>query len=266
MTMEMAMSQSVGGKRSPAAKIPEMMFEMQIDIVDVAPNGDVSATFVFTKSDVVDDPSTSKQVIDAMRTALKSVEGMRGRAVVTNRGLAKSAEIDVPENADPRIKQQMDSMKDSLANFCAPVPEEPVGIGAVWEYKAPITSSGVKTIQTSIFTLTGFKDETMELDIELVQSAAEQDVGSPTLPAGASLRLNALKSGGSGKSKMTLTSVWPEQASAKVASESSFTYVDNSGSQRVEQLVDLTVSLLVIETQMIDDVPPPSDSKMPPSE
>ena len=179
MTMKMDQTMVMRGQKLPPTPTPAIQFTIDVDVTDVAANGDVSMDYKYPKVEIIDESDEPSPVKAMMETMLKSIEGLTGSATVSSRGFTKKSEITLPPNAEPQIKAMMDSMKESMSRMSSPLPEEPVGVGAKWSVTQLIESNGMKMKQTSLHTLKEIKGKTFEIAIELTQSADAQEIKTP---------------------------------------------------------------------------------------
>jgi hypothetical protein len=141
LTMKVGMDMSAMGKGAPAMDIPAIVTTMLVEVKSVAPNGEIS--YLDTYEDVPVDasgPNTMPAIADAMKKTLGGMRGMTGTGQMTDRGLIQSLQMKLPPGADPQVSQMMSQMKDSFSSSSTPFPDEPVGVGAKWEYKTKLKS------------------------------------------------------------------------------------------------------------------------------
>jgi hypothetical protein len=209
MTMRMGMTMAVGGQ-PVTVDLPAMNMTMHVDTRGVSPEGNCTYAFELVEADVEKSLQMDPMVAQEMRTSLQSIVGMSGTAVVTRRGITTEATYDLPPNADPSVRQTMDSMKQQMDQMSAPLPEEPVGIGARWKVFMPIESQGLTIRQTATYELLGFEGSTAQLGVTLVQAGDRQHMDLPDLPPGTSAELNWLESEGHGSMELDLTRLVPK--------------------------------------------------------
>jgi hypothetical protein len=219
LTMKMSMEMALGGNSMPSPKLPEMKMAMDMTVKDVTPAGDATYDFTLTSADVADDPAAMPQVVTAMRQALAGAKGMTGTAKVTSRGFTTEGEFKTPDNMDPKAKQLMDGMKQSLKQMSAPLPEEPVGVGAKWEVQYNITQNGMSLTQIAQTELVSLEGNKAKLKLTLSQKADPQKVSAPGMPPGVEMQLTSLKSDGTGESNLDFGKLWPESSKAGLTSE-----------------------------------------------
>ena len=218
MTMKMDAAMSVGGQTQPTMATPPMKMTMQVEVTKVDANGDIHAKFSYSDADVVTDAKTPPEMASAMRSQLKKIVGMRGSMVIDNQGNTKNVSLDVPETADPNIKQMVQQTVNSLKQISSPVPTEAVGVGAKWRYPSSITANGMTLNQTANYELIDLKDNVATMQLNVEQLAAGQKMNQPGLPPGASVDLKSLKSQGNGKVRMALNRILPVNSEMSVRS------------------------------------------------
>ncbi len=209
MTMKMEQSVEVAGQKIPPFPTPTMQFTIDVEVTDVAKNGDISLQYVYPKAGVVDEGDAASPAQAAVEGMLKSVVGMKGTGVLTSRGFTKSSEIELPADAAPQLTAAIGSMKESLAKISSPVPEEPIGVGGKWSVTQTVTANGLTLEQTTIHTLKAINGNSFDLGVELTQSAEAQEVKAPGLPPGSKMMLSSLDSTGTGKMLLTTNQMFP---------------------------------------------------------
>lgn len=218
MTMKMDAAMSVGGQTQPAIATPPMKMTMEAEVTKVDANGDIHTNFSYSDADIVADASTPPEMVNAMRSQLKKMVGMRGSMVIDNQGNTKDVSLNVPETADPNIKQMVQQTVNSLKQISSPVPTEAVGIGAKWRYPTSTTVNGMTLNQTATYELVELKDNVATMQVNVEQQGAGQKLNPQGLPPGASVDLKSLTSQGNGKVKMALNRILPVNSAMSVRS------------------------------------------------
>jgi hypothetical protein len=241
MTMRMQMAIKMGTMDMPATKLPAMKMYADLTITDVQPNGDIRYDYKLAKVEVDNDPTANPAVVNAMRDALKGAEGITGKARVTSRGFTRDMELSIPDSANPQLKQMLDSMKDSMRQLTAPLPDEAIGVGAKWQTKYRIKQNGMEVQQTADNELVALKGNVASVKTILTQTADRQAMNPPGLPAGATVELIELKSTGSGDSQVDLGKLMPQSAQMQLKSNTK-SHIKMSG-QEQDMTTDLDLSV-----------------------
>jgi hypothetical protein len=241
MTMKMAMDMKMGEIQTPV-KMPIMKMVMDVTVKSVSPQGDIGYEMVMSDASVADDPDVLPQVADAMKASFASMKGMTGTGVTTSRGVSKAADIKVPAGADPQMKQAMEQMKESFSRISTAFPEEPVGLGAKWEAKTQIKSQGITIDQVSTYELASVDGERINAKTALTQSAANQKIQNPSMPA-VKLDLTKMTGTGAGETTVDLGKIMPLASTMEMHSNLSMGMNMAGQKQTMDMKMDLNVSL-----------------------
>jgi hypothetical protein len=215
--MKMTMAMSAGGHAQPATPTPELRYTLNYRVTGFTPEGDIRYEFDFADFEAVAAPGIPAAAVEAARTGLSGLQGLRGRAVVSTRGITREADIEVPASAPPQVRAMTESMRQSIRQFSAPLPEEPVGPGARWDTTHRLSMNGITFLQTGRHELTSLDGERGKLAIALTQTAPPQRMENPSLPPGARVDLVSVESSGDGANEFDLTRLVPTSARMKLA-------------------------------------------------
>ena len=149
-------------------------------------------------------------------------------------------DIKVPAQADPQMKQAMEQMKETLSRVAAPLPEEAVGVGAKWEVKMPIKSQGITITQTAVYQLATMEGERLSTKVTVTQTAANQKVENPSMPA-VKLDLTKMNGTGGGDVIFELDKVVPLAGTMEMHSELEMGM--NMGGQKQTMNMNIDVNL-----------------------
>ena len=218
MTMTMDMEMSVGGTAQPSVKLPAMQMTIDLEVTEVTADRDVRYVFNLSAADVVADPAVAAEVSAIVKTQLQAMVGTKGKALVTERGLTKEADIEFPPGLDPQTRQMMSGMKESLNQLSAPLPEEAVGQGASWDVTTTITQNGLTLKQVATYTLTEAGRGGFTAKIGVRQKADPQEMKAPGLPPGTKVHLQDMTSEGEGDVRLDLTRLAPARSSVQMKS------------------------------------------------
>ncbi len=243
MTMRMSMTQSIGDMAMPEMKLPGVRFTMLTKVVQVKENGDVQFRFTCTDADIVEEPGVAASRADAMRTSLKEAVGLRGTGLMSSQGFTKEADFEMTGDIDPMAAQHVESLKQAVKQLSAPLPKEPVGVGAEWRVDQTSTMHGMLIKQTSTFKLTRIEGDRLQLDVKVKQTADAQTISPPGAPAGTTVNLNSLTSEGSGKMVLMLTQLMPINSQMNVTSDTSMSIDAQGRKQEMSQHMEMSVKM-----------------------
>lgn len=220
MVVVMETTTEIGGFPIPPQKLPTQRLTFDYEVKDVAPSGDVTYTFKIRKATMEDVDDVMPMIAESLRSTLESLEGLEGTSVVTNRGLPRSTELKLPEKASPQARQTFANMRQSFQNFAAPLPEEPVGVGARWTAATEVDVAGaMKVGQKMEYALAAFEKEAVRLKVTAEQTAGEQELGGAQGAAAMKAKLLSLRSAGQGETLADLRDVAPGTSEMEMLSE-----------------------------------------------
>ena len=211
MSLKMSMAMTMAGKDMPAMNIPAMNMTIGTEIKDIAADGDITYVLIMKDATLADDPAAVPAVATAMKATLAKFNGITGTGKMTDHGIVKSIDLKLGEAVDPQTAQTLSQMKDSFNSSSFALPEEPVGAGARWEYKSRIKSQGMSIDQTINYELVSITGDQITLNTTLTQTAANQKITNPAMPA-LKVDLTKMTGNGTGKSTVDLSQMCPLSA------------------------------------------------------
>ena len=236
--MSMAMAMEIGDQKRPETQMPVTRTTMTIDSKEVSPEGDLHYEFRVEEIEVLPDAGANPALVDAMKQQMSSMQGTSGSATVTSRGFARDVRIDLPPGTDPHITRFMDNMKQSMNEMSAPLPEEPVGIGARWQVTMPVETPALRFTQIATYTLAEIQRDKVKVDVAIKQSAPPQEINTPGAAPGAKASLESLDSAGTGTVELQMTTLVPT-SSLNLTS----TYVISANDRRIKTMMRLGVKV-----------------------
>jgi hypothetical protein len=235
MTIRVDMEQTMDGMAMPSQKTPAMQYTMQVTITDVDAAGDVSYDFEYQKADIIDEPGVNPFLSEMMRNALKAIEGLHGKGVITDQGYNKMVRFDRDPDTDPTLLQQMEGMEQSMEQLVSPFPDEPIGVGAVWKVEGALEQQGMQIHQGTTIHLVAAEGDRVEVEADLHQDAEPQKFEAPGMPP---MSLKSYKADGQVKSVLMLNHLFPTSSTTKLTNETTVV-IESPGAQ--QELTQRTV-------------------------
>jgi hypothetical protein len=209
LTSQDSKARGLKGKLPPLEESPAIRTTIAVEVTEVNATGDVRYKFAYEKVEVVESKATkSSEAARQLNAALAVLVGLKGHAVVTNRGITKELELQVPPNATPQARNAIDAARSVLGQIAEPLPEEAVGIGAKWQSSTTVTA-GELTAQSTV---------THEL-VELAQTRAKVKITMTVHGKGSGDGNLTTDTSASGEKSLDLTSVVPSQAKLDLRTE-----------------------------------------------
>lgn len=222
--MNMDMATSIADQPLPKFSFPAIVMTIETVVTKVDANGDIHYQFSYSDVDVAGDTTVPPKVLNAMRLQLKKMSGMRGFAIVDNRGQTKAANFVLPEGLDQNTKQMLEQVSNSLEESSFPVPEQAIGIGAKWRVSSSPRNGGMNLTQVATYHLVSLQDNVATLNMSMEQQAAPQNVTRPGLPPGATLALKSFSTQGQGQVTVPLNQLMPLSSNVSMRSKSEMNF------------------------------------------
>lgn len=239
MTMGISMNMNVGGTAVPIT-MPGMKMTADLAVTGVAPNGDTSYTMAFSGVSVDTAGGADPMMVQALQGVQSAIQSIKGSATLTNRGLVKSAKIDMGEAG--QAQQMIGELSTQLENLSTALPEEPVGVGAKWESRVAMKAGGQFSFQKIVAEIVSIDGSTVTLKLTIEQTIPSQSITNPALPAGVDVQLEGGKGSGTGTSVIHLDSLVPTGES-NITSSMSMTM--SMGGQSQPMTTETTVKLSI---------------------
>lgn len=165
-TMEMSLTASMQTGEEPAESTttPPMVLTASYKTKPVG-EGKARVDLKFVDASV--EPGGDPEIVAALDEALRALRGKRATMTVDARGSVSDLKMDLGE---------LGSTVD-LQKMTVPLPEAPVGVGAVWTVQQDVpTTAGMAITQVSTYTLKSRQGDEIVLDTSIVQTAPAGDV------------------------------------------------------------------------------------------
>ncbi|NJL90630.1 MAG: hypothetical protein HC916_13225 [Coleofasciculaceae cyanobacterium SM2_1_6] len=235
-------------KEGMSIALPTTKLTMEVVITRVDANGDIYFDFTYKNVDILAEPGTPREEINALRPSLTPLIGLNGSIVVNSRGQTKSTQINIPPELDPTAKEIFEQFSTSLDQFYAPLPEEAVGIGARWRVSEDLNVNGIQLTQSAIYELVSNQNNVLELMVLVEQEALPQAVTLPSipdLPAGATLELRSLSSQGEGEMTFGLGQILPRRSILSSRSSVVLSFKPAENEQGISVNQDIAVEVIL---------------------
>jgi hypothetical protein len=208
MTMSVSALASMEGNAMPQMDLPTMKMGANLAVTGVSPAGDITYELAFTEMSVEALPGTDPSLATMMQGAAGSITSLKGTVTITNRGLNKSATLNLDQISDPSLKMAMQSFSGSLESLSTPVPEEAVGPGAKWEVRQATKSGGANMFQKVTCELVSVTATVATLKVTIEQAAPAQSISNPMLQ-GMTMDVERLVGSGTGSIQLPLNGLVP---------------------------------------------------------
>ena len=210
MAMDMSMAVKVQGKTPPPTQMPRMSLGMSAAAADLNDAGEIKIDTELTTVSVDPSGEQQEQMARALRPQLEAMKGVSVAYWVNPKGYVHDVKLGIPPGMPLPAQQMLKGMTRSFESISTPLPAEPVGVGAKWQVISRIASDGADLLQSAVYTLKARDGHRITLDVVLLQLVASDTIKTAQMPKGVSAKVMAMKSGGSGSTRLNLTSISPE--------------------------------------------------------
>ncbi|MCP5070424.1 MAG: protein kinase, partial [bacterium] len=195
-------------------------FKIRVD--EVAANGDVLATAEMIGGDVETVTPYEKHADDA-RNWMKATVGVKGTMRISARGLPSALTWTNRDNVPEAAESTLTGVEASVQELATPLPEEPVGVGAVWDVTHEGELMGIRYTQTTSYELVSLEENGGRVRIAVAQTAPRQEYRSPALPGGRAM-LETWFCHGKGEAVFALDRLVSEPAALEVIVDATHTF------------------------------------------
>ena len=242
MTMSLAM-RSGGGQVIPAMQVPTVRVGADTAVTGVSATGDITFTIAFTGMALQSTAGVDPTALGPFRAVSDELKNVKGTATISSRGVTRSLQMDTSQASSPQIGQMMDSVKTSVAGISMPLPEEPVGVGAHWEVRQAMGSTGMALFQKVECELAALDAGSATLTLKIEQTAPAQPMRNPSLPPGADLSIESITGAGTGTMTVAFNALVP---TSDMSSRSTMVMTMKAGGAAAQQVtVETTMKVAV---------------------
>jgi hypothetical protein len=243
--MQMGMAMKMGDNDLPSTNMPAMLMSFTMKATSVSAEGDIAYELAFSNCGVEESPDANAQMVEMMKEAMAPMSKITGTGVVTSRGFSKDVKIKIPDDMDPTAAGMMDGMQQQMGQVGAPLPAEAVGVGAKWTVATKLKSQGLDIEQVARVELVGIKDGIAAMKVGIEQTAPpNQTIKAPGMPEGMSIKVDSLKSSGTGEFQQSLALMTPSSGTTKIVTDMALQMSQGEGEgQKMTQKVTVEIKL-----------------------
>jgi hypothetical protein len=212
LSMELRTAVSTENMGGPQAEVPlpAVRIVIAVDPQNITPDRDLRYVWRVTSATVDAADETPAQIAEGIRAEVAEIARLSGGALVTNRGLAKEVTIDTRGGGKPSGTGQMaETIRQTLRDIAAPLPDEPVGIGARWRKLSQSDDNDTLVTQAETFRLAELQGDRGALDDSLAQTAPPQVLPAPALQ-GTRTRMESMLASGQARVRFDLSRLVPQ--------------------------------------------------------
>ncbi|MGC4065603.1 MAG: hypothetical protein QM784_13340 [Polyangiaceae bacterium] len=184
------------GESMPPSDVPAIKTILQWDVTET--QGDTAKLAFKVISAKVQGNATDPMAAQ-VNELLAGFKTFRGTQTIDTRGKLIDFAIDDTQETQPQLAQALESVKQSLGQMVAPLPEEPIGIGARWQVISRLEQFGLQLTQKVEYRVVSVQPKGITAAVTIEQSSPPGKVSPPGMPQGMAVDLLALDSKGQGE-------------------------------------------------------------------
>ncbi len=243
MVMRMRMGVEMGNSPAVTVDVPPMRVLTRIGVEERLGDTEVRCRYEIRSAEVQPGPPEAAAMREELAGKLEGFVGTRGGMRLDHRGQASEVTMVVPDGAAPDIRSALDSSRRAMERLAAPLPVEPVGVGARWRVEQWLEFGGMVMTQDVVFRLVSVEGDVLSVESSGTQSAPPQSIRLPNMPAGSSAELISLTGTLSGKTRVDLRELVPLEATASETSDADMNVKRGAGSMRVKMHFETDIDM-----------------------
>jgi hypothetical protein len=229
-----------GGRSEPAPRVPATRMTFIIHVQSVSPEGDVRYDFTLDAVDLLVQPGTSEQNVDAVRDSLAFLPGLTGKGLAGRRG--NTLDLNLPATLEPQRRKELKDLATALQFVGNPFPQEPIGVGARWEQplygSGPMAASG-----TASFELAAVEGTRLTTRFLIQQTSRDQPVPPEYQTRTAGGERMMLRSQTRGETLFRLDRLWPARSEMELRVQADLSAEQEDPPRRMRIITDVKVRL-----------------------
>ncbi len=244
MTMAMSTTMEADGEPMPGGDIPPIQITIRSEVTEVDDEAETITTrFSYADADIVDDGTVDPQMAEAMRQGLSVLDELSGTATINSRGEPVSSEFDVPDDVDPTSRQMLEQVSQQVETLTVPLPEEEVGVGAIWRAETTSDLGGIETVLAVTYELKELDGTRYVLAVDYEQTASSQEADFEGAPEDAVVTVEEYLVTGAGELTGDLTGILPASSTMVAGGDVVMHLEDDTESVELRQRLDFDISL-----------------------
>jgi hypothetical protein len=226
MTFRTTLVQLLAGKQLQDVDTGTVAWNVVVHAGTVAPDGSTSVEYTYDDVHVVTKPTVHRpdgstlgpDGAQVMEASLQEIAKVRSLGTVDARNRMHDLQLVGAEDVSAETRAQFEQFGSQVGGLSmAPLPEQPVGLGARWRVVTDMDSNGVHVKQSTTYMLRERDDDQVVLTYTAKQTVPKQQIDLPGLPAGAKLTPKSWRVTGRGRTVIGLhQALMPLQAKGKV--------------------------------------------------
>lgn len=238
----MRMETSLNGTSLPMRALPASIIDTEGRVTSVSEqSGEVSLDMSVVSAEIDAGEGVDAAVARQVGEATRAMKGTRITSTLSSSGRTLASSVTVPDSVPREMRDAITQTTRTASDAAVPFPDEPLGVGAVWNAVTPIERSGLRLTQSARYEITEITPERVGLRITMSQQAPRQKVSAPGVEA----ELLSMDGTGEGTSVLARGIMMPLASTMRVRIRTQTQVADPQGATaKIDQTVsvDLVIS------------------------
>ena len=242
MQMSSSMRATVDGQERGSNPTPPVMTVTAFKVDDVDESGLAGVSFTVRDAKPVAGDGFDPSTVAMIEQSMKAIVGVGGSYRVTDRAFVDRIEVEAPPNTPPAVTQTIETLRQTIRQVLAPLPEEPVGVGGKWAVDLEYEHSGMRVKQRSVFEVERLDADSADVVVVTEQSAPTQPI---TGANGQSATLQSLSSESKGTARWVFDELAPRSAKSDTKMNMTIAATGPDGTEHeMTMVMDMSMSVV----------------------
>ena len=219
VTLDNRVAATLNEKEMPELRIPQIRATFHTKSDAPTPEGGVETVIAIAGVEARKADETAPEVTKEQRKTLAALEKTAAELHFDRSGLVSRAKLDTPATMPPALRNIVDAMEQAVRLLVVPLPEEPVGVGAVWKHERHFPLGGVSLREVTTYELIAREGDEITLAFKTEAAGTPGPFHPPHLPAGSRAELLRFQGTGTGTARIHVKRLAPLELTAKRRSE-----------------------------------------------
>lgn len=155
--------------------LPTVAMSLLIAAEDVTPDGSMKLHTTVVDAVARDKPE-SKVSAAALSGPLDAMKGIALTSTLAPNGRLSKSQVDGGKQLAPDVQAQLNALSSSFENVLMSLPNEPVGMGAVWRTSRDITQNGLRLTSVNTYAIIALSDDAITYTLDTDVHGADQQI------------------------------------------------------------------------------------------
>lgn len=190
------MSLTAGDMGGP---VPTIVMSLLLGAEDVTPDGGIKLHTTIVDVTARDRPE-SKIPASAIAGPLEAMKGIAVTSTLSPSGRISKAEVEGGKQLPADVATQLTALTSSFENVVMPLPNEPIGVGAVWRSSRELAQNGMRLTTVNTFNVIAITGDKIEYTLETQVHGTDQEITQ----GGTTVTITDITGAGGGKGTLHL--------------------------------------------------------------